>query len=82
MQDISKISLVFPTNFTKSIKYGVACILVTTLFLFLSALLGLLLKRRARDHCLKRLDRSKVILPYGTGDWQAGEVRILLKGLS
>ena len=50
-------------------------------FLFLSALFGTALKRRSRDHCLKKLDRCKVLLPYEKGDWQCGEIRIFAQGI-
>lgn len=82
MQDISKNSLVFPRNFHKvsQIMESLAFWL-PLLFLFLSALFGTALKRRARDHCLKKLDRNKVLLPYGTDDWQSGEVRIFAQGI-
>ena len=41
------------------------------LFLFVSALLGTAMKRRARDHCLKRLDGTRVILPDLNGEMAA-----------
>ena len=51
------------------------------LFLFVSALLGTAMKRRARDHCLKRLDGTRVILPDLNGKWQHGEVKIFAQGI-
>jgi hypothetical protein len=50
-------------------------------FLFMSALFGTVLKRRARDHCLKKLDGCNVFLPHGTDNWQSGEVRIFAQGI-
>jgi hypothetical protein len=82
MQDISKNSLVFRTNFNKVNKIMESLgFWLPLVFLFLSALFGTALKRRARDHCLKKLDRNKVILPYGAEDWQRGEVRIFAQGI-
>ena len=49
--------------------------------LFVSALMGTALKRRARDHCLKKFQGSKVILPDGEGAWEQGTLRVFAQGV-
>ena len=51
------------------------------ILLFISALTGTVLKRRARDHCLKKFQKSKVILPDGAGTWESGILRVFAQGL-
>ena len=51
------------------------------IFLFISALLGTAFKRCSRDHCLKKFDGSKVILPDTLGDWQSGIIRVFAQGV-
>jgi hypothetical protein len=49
--------------------------------LFLSALVGALIKRRSCDHCLKRFDGNQVLLPIGTKDWICGKLEVFAQGL-
>jgi hypothetical protein len=51
------------------------------ILLFVSALTGTALKRRARDHCLKKFQESKVILPKGEGTWERGILRVFAQGI-
>ena len=51
------------------------------LFLFVSALMGTALKRRSRDHCLKRFDGAQVILSDPNGKWHHGVVNIFAQGI-
>ena len=49
--------------------------------LFLSALVGALIKRRSCDHCLKRFNGNQVLLPIGTKDWICGKLEVFAQGL-
>jgi len=49
--------------------------------LFFSALAGTALKRRARDHCLKKFQESKVVLPNGLDQWERGVLRVFAQGI-
>ena len=49
--------------------------------LFFSALAGTALKRRARDHCLKKFEESKVVLPNGQDQWEKGVLRVFAQGI-
>ena len=49
--------------------------------LFLSALVGALIKRRSCDHCLKRFNGNQVLLPFGTKDWICGKLEVFAQGL-
>lgn len=51
------------------------------LLLFVSALMGTALKRRARDHCLKKLEGSKIIMPTLTGKWESGLLKVFAQGI-
>tara|TARA_B100001093_G_scaffold501724_1_gene553761 strand:+ start:496 stop:1260 length:765 start_codon:yes stop_codon:yes gene_type:complete len=51
------------------------------ILLFVSALLGAALKRKSRDHCLKKFEKCKVILPVQTSDWQKGNLQVFAHGL-
>ena len=51
------------------------------IFLFVSALMGTALKRRARDHCLKKFDGTHVILSDLNGKWHHGIVNIFAQGI-
>ena len=51
------------------------------LLLFFSALMGTALKRRACDHCLKKFNKSRVVLPNGEGVWESGTLRVFAQGL-
>ena len=49
--------------------------------LFFSALAGTALKRRARDHCLKKFEESEVVLPHGQDQWERGVLRVFAQGI-
>lgn len=49
--------------------------------LFLSALVGALIKRRSCDHCLKRFNGNQVLLPIGKKDWVCGKLEVFAQGL-
>ena len=49
--------------------------------LFLSALVGALIKRRSCDHCLKRFNGNQVLLPIGTKNWICGKLEVFAQGL-
>ncbi len=49
--------------------------------LFFSALAGTALKRRARDHCLKKFEESKIVLPNGENQWERGLLRVFAQGI-
>ena len=51
------------------------------ILLFVSALLGTALKRKSRDHCLKKFEKCKVILPVQASDWQKGKLQVFAQGL-
>ena len=51
------------------------------LLLFVSALMGTALKRRTRDHCLKKFEGSKIILPTSTGKWESGRLKVFAQGI-
>jgi len=51
------------------------------ILLFVSALTGTALKRRSRDHCLKKFQKSKVIIPNGEGNWERGILRVFAQGI-
>ena len=51
------------------------------LFLFVSALVGTILKRRTCDHCLKKFEGSKVILSDSLGVFHQGSLCVFAQGL-
>ena len=51
------------------------------LFLFVSALVGTILKRRSCDHCLKKFEGSKVILSDSLGVFHRGFLCVFAQGL-
>ena len=51
------------------------------LLLFISALLGTALKRKARDHCLKKFEECKVVVPLGEESWEKGILYVFAQGL-
>lgn len=51
------------------------------IFLFASALMGTALKRRSRDHCLKKFHGTQIILSDLNGDWHAGVVNVFAQGI-
>ena len=51
------------------------------LFLFASALLGTILKRRAKDHCLKKFEGSTTIIPTFSGSMIEGVLSVYAQGI-
>ncbi len=51
------------------------------LLLFISALLGTAMKRKARDHCLKKFEGCNIILPSGEESWERGISHVFAQGL-
>ena len=51
------------------------------LFLFASALLGTILKRRAKDHCLKKFEGHYTILPSLSGEMIQGFLSVYAQGI-
>ena len=51
------------------------------LFLFASALLGTILKRRAKDHCLKKFEGYNTILPSLSGEMIEGVPSVYAQGV-
>ena len=51
------------------------------LFLFASALLGTILKRRAKDHCLKKFEGHYTILPSLSGEMNQGILSVYAQGI-
>ena len=48
--------------------------------LFLSALVGAIIKRRSCDHCLKKFENSKVSIQLG-GKWVCGTLEVFAQGI-
>jgi hypothetical protein len=51
------------------------------IFLFISALIGTVLKRRAKDHCLKKFEGCVVLLPSPTGEMVEGTLHVFAQGM-
>jgi hypothetical protein len=51
------------------------------ILLFVSALMGTALKRRARDHCLTKFHGTQIILSDLNGVWHAGVVNVFAQGI-
>lgn len=82
MQAISKNSLVFTLNFYKvRLVMDSLAFWLPLIFLFVSALMGTALKRRARDHCLTKFHGTQIILSDLNGDWHAGVVNVFAQGI-
>lgn len=54
---------------------------IPIIFLFLSALIGTILKRCSRDHCLKKFDGSKVFIPESSGSLKFGTLCVYAQGI-
>jgi len=50
------------------------------LLLFLSALIGAVIKRRSCDHCLKKFENSKVSMQLGQ-NWVCGTMEVFVQGI-
>ena len=50
------------------------------LLLFLSALVGAVIKRKSCDHCLKKFENSKVSIQLG-GEWFCGTLEVFAQGI-
>jgi hypothetical protein len=51
------------------------------ILLFLSALLGAVIKRRSCDHCLKKFNEQKVLFPFQNGEWICGKLEVFAQGI-
>jgi hypothetical protein len=51
------------------------------ILLFLSALLGAVIKRRSCDHCLKKFNGQKVLFAFQDGEWICGKLEVFAKGV-
>ncbi len=51
------------------------------ILLFLSALIGAVIKRRSCDHCLKKFEKNKILFPLHTGDWICGHLEVFSQGI-
>jgi len=51
------------------------------ILLFLSALLGAVIKRRSCDHCLKKFNGQKVLFPFQDGEWICGKLEVFAQGV-
>ena len=49
--------------------------------LFLSALIGAVIKRRSCDHCLKKFDGNKILLPLNETTWLCGKLEVFAQGV-
>ena len=49
--------------------------------LFLSALVGAVIKRRSCDHCLKKFEHCKILLKTNQGDWISGTLEVFAQGI-
>ena len=49
--------------------------------LFLSALIGAVIKRRSCDHCLKKFEGSQILLPLSEEEWTCGELAAFAQGI-
>ena len=80
MQDFN-IWLVFITSYVRQKTMGTLAFWLPLLFLFASALLGTVLKRRAKDHCLKKFEGCTTILPSLSGEMIEGILSVYAQGL-
>ena len=51
------------------------------ILLFISALIGAVIKRRSCDHCLKKFQGNKILLPLHTGAWICGHLEVFAQGI-
>ncbi|HAF58361.1 MAG TPA: hypothetical protein DCL00_02110 [Opitutae bacterium] len=51
------------------------------LLLFISALIGAVIKRRSCDHCLKKFQGNKILVPLHTGAWICGRLEVFAQGI-
>ena len=51
------------------------------LLLFISGLFGAVIKRRSCDHCLKKFEANKILLPLTTGEWVCGKLEVFAQGI-
>ena len=49
--------------------------------LFLSALIGAVIKRRFSDHCLKKFEGSQILFPLNEEEWACGELAVYAQGI-
>jgi len=80
MQDFN-IWLVFITSCDKNFLMDSLAFWLPLLLLFASALFGTILKRRAKDHCLKKFEGSFVIIPSLSGKLIEGVLSVYAQGI-
>ena len=51
------------------------------ILLFISALIGAVIKRRACDHCLKKFEANKILLSLNTGERVCGKLEVFAHGI-
>ena len=51
------------------------------ILLFISALIGAVIKRRACDHCLKKFEANKILLSLNTGERVCGKLEVFAQGI-
>lgn len=51
------------------------------ILLFISALIGAVIKRKACDHCLKKFNSNKILLPLPSGEWICGQLEVFAQGV-
>jgi len=51
------------------------------ILLFLSALIGAVIKRRSCDHCLKKFDGNRILLPLHSKEWICGQLEVFAQGI-
>ena len=51
------------------------------ILLFISALIGAVIKRRACDHCLKKFEANKILLSLTTGERVCGKLVVFAQGI-
>jgi len=49
--------------------------------LFLSALMGAVIKRRSCDPCLKRFEGSEILIPFDGQEWICGKLQVFAQGI-
>ena len=51
------------------------------ILLFISALIGAVIKRRACDHCLKKFEANKILLFTNASEWICGKLEVFAQGI-
>ena len=51
------------------------------ILLFASALLGTALRRSFKDHCLKKFEDCKIVMPVQGATWEIGVLQVFAQGI-